>query len=502
MEDASRGPHFQVRNLGWNVAGLILPPVAAFVSIPLLMQHLGTAGFGVFSLLGAVFLYLAVLDLGLGSAALYRVSGMLARGEERGAIAHLVVTAAATSLLVGVIVAALAYQAAGWAPLLLEGQSADLQREAVQALRLLALSTPILFAGNLFVGVLSGYSRFGQVNAVRIVAGVLGTLGPAVACYWWPNLLLACAILVAVRTGVAITHFLQCFHLLRADLGAGAWPPSRHALGALLAFGGWLTVSNVLGPFMVYMDRFYLAAVRPVEEVAHYVAPYELATRVALIPAGVLPVLLPILIARWVHREVQESRMVPQLAAAIGLACAVPAALLAVLGPEIMQAWTGSQVPPSSAAALQMLAGAVLVNCVAQVFFMQLQAMGQTRLLARVHFGELLIYGLLLWPLAQHWGVLGVALAWTVRAMVDAVLLCALAVATMPPDMRAACWQVLIVTLGFGIALSASTLLPSVEWRAAGPLAMLLLLVAYRRRVMGHLSGEKLASANMAATHP
>jgi O-antigen/teichoic acid export membrane protein len=409
---------------------------------------------------------------------------MLARGESDADIAHTVVTAAAASIFIGLVVAAIAYFAAGYIPRLLAGQPARLQQQAVAGLRLLAVATPMLFAGTLFSGVLSGYRRFGQVNGVRIVASALGALGPAVASSWWPDLVVACGLLVLVRIGVAVVHLLQCLRLPAAAARTTAWPPTSQEVSALLCFGGWLTVSNVLGPFMAYMDRFYLAAVRPVEEVAHYVAPYELATRVALIPAGVLPVVFPILVARWVHRETTEPRLLAQLAAAMALGCALPAAGLAVFGPEIMRAWTGLQLSADSATVLQLLAGAVFVNCVAQVFFMQLQAMGQTHLLARVHAAELVFYALLLWSVTSRWGVVGVALAWTVRVMVDSCVLCALSSLRLPPAVRHTCWQVLAMSITFGVALSASAWLPSPMWRAIAPVALILLLVGLRRRVL------------------
>lgn len=483
------------RDLGWNAAGLALPLAAAFVSVPLLMRNFGPAGFGVFSLLGAMFAYLAMLDLGLGSAVTYRISAMLARSDPPATIIHLVTTAAFASLGIGVVVAVLAYLAADWAPSLLVSRDPILQQQAIRSMRLLAIATPVLFVGTLLSGVLTGYRRFGQVNAVRIGAGVLGTLGPAAASYFWPNLVVACAVLVVVRLGVATVHFIQCVTLLRLDARSGAWRPSHQALASLLSFGGWLTVSNVLGPFMVYLDRFYLAAVRPIEEVAHYIAPYELVTRIALIPAGVLPVLFPVLVAKWVHRDTDNSQLLVQLATAMALACALPTTLLSVFGPEIVKAWVGSQMPSSSATVLQLLAGAVFVNCVAQVFYMQLQAMGHTNLLARLHFGELILYALLLWMVTQRWGAIGVALAWAARVMIDAFLLCTLTAKKMRPEIREMCWQVLAATLAFGLVLSLSAWLPSLTWRVVGPLALGLCLIFLRRHVVRFLSGTSVITA-------
>jgi hypothetical protein len=110
--------------------------------------------------------------------------------------------------------------------------------------------------------------------------------------------------------------------------------------------------------------------------------------------------------------------------------------------------------------------------------------MGQTHLLARVHAAELVFYALLLWSVTSRWGVVGVALAWTVRVMVDSCVLCALSSLRLPPAVRHTCWQVLAMSITFGVALSASAWLPSPMWRAIAPVALILLLVGLRRRVL------------------
>jgi len=478
------------RNLRWNVAGLALPLVAAFVAIPLLMQNFGLQRFGAFSLVVAAYAYVSMLDLGLASAITFRVAEALARGEPRQSMLKLVYTAGIVVVTLGSAFAIVGWFAAGWAPLLIDGSSRELGAETVQGLRILALSLPIAFAGSLLAALLSGHSRFAQVNAVRIVSGVLFTLGPALASLWRSDIALACGILAAVRLGAAMVHLLQCRVLLRPDSDGGPWRPSHGALAALLSFGGWLTISNLVGPLMVYMDRFYLAAVRPVAEVAYYVAPYELATKLALIPAGVLPVLFPILVARWVHRSVGGSRLSVQLAAAMAVGCAVPAAALAVFGPEIMRHWMKAQVPESSAAALQVLAGAVYLNCLAQVFFMQLQAMGRTDVVAKLHLCELALYVALLWAFTERWGVVGVAVAWGVRVAVDCLFLCGFVGARTSESERRECWRVTGLAIVVGSAFSAMAWIPSVWIRAAVACLLCAVGIATRRTILAYVLGE------------
>ena len=65
----------------------------------------------------------------------------------------------------------------------------------------------------------------------------------------------------------------------------------RHALH----FGGWLSVSNLIGPLMVYADRFYLASVFPPATVAYYTVPFDTAFRATSLPQMAANALFPAL---------------------------------------------------------------------------------------------------------------------------------------------------------------------------------------------------------------
>src|SRR5690606_35858855 len=100
----------------------------------------------------------------------------------------------------------LLFLASGWLPALLSGTSPELLEEARQGLALMALAVPVVFVGTLFTGVLTAYKRFTPMNAVRVVAGILSTLGPAVLSFWQSDLALAALVIVLVRVGSTLVH--------------------------------------------------------------------------------------------------------------------------------------------------------------------------------------------------------------------------------------------------------------------------------------------------------
>ena len=64
-------------------------------------------------------------------------------------------------------------------------------------------------------------------------------------------------------------------------------------VGPLLRFGGWMTVTNIVSPFMAYLDRFLIGALISLTAVAYYVTPFEMITKLLVIPAALVGVLFP-----------------------------------------------------------------------------------------------------------------------------------------------------------------------------------------------------------------
>jgi O-antigen/teichoic acid export membrane protein len=151
--------------------------------------------------------------------------------------------------------------------------------------------------------------------------------------------------------------------------------------------------------------------------------------------------------------------------------------LLAATAPELLATWLQAVASPGTAAALQILCGGALVNCLSQVFFLQVQSLGRTKAIATVHLAQLPAYLLLLWFAAQQYGLVGVAIAWSLRTAADAILFCGMAASTVGAAARARLWRTLLATLAFGVALAGLSQIASLLARClvlAVPLGALL----------------------------
>jgi O-antigen/teichoic acid export membrane protein len=244
-----------------------------------------------------------------------------------------------------------------------------------------------------------------------------------------------------------------------------------------MRFGGWLTVSSIVAPIIVSLDRFILGSVLGLVAVAHYAAPNEIVNRLLVVPASLAGALFP----AWSTLQGRgDSERFERLAAR---ACRFLLVLLgpglvaiAALAPDLMRVWLGAEWAGDSGTALAILAVGVLANALAQIPYAVLHAVGRPDRTAIFHLIELPVHALVLWLLVRAWGVPGAALAWTLRAGLDAALLFGAAQRLAPMHGRTLRAEgvpraVLLVALLGALALAAAAI-TSGPWRWIAVLAL------------------------------
>jgi O-antigen/teichoic acid export membrane protein len=411
----------QLRHAAINLVGLGAPLAVAVVAIPPLVAALGADRFGLLTLIWAVTSYFGVFDLGLGRALTQQLAALDAStGEQRGRARALVATALALLAVLGVFAALLLAACADWGIGLVK-QVPD-RAEAVRSLLAMAVALPavVLTAG--LRGVLEARHAFGTVNAIRLPMGLFTFLGPLVVVAWAaPRLDLVAAVLSAGRVVAAIAHAVVVRRLLAAD--GGAWRCERRWLAPLATTGGWLSVSNLVSPFLGYLDRFLIAGAVSAAAVAWYAVPHELVTKLWIVPSALTSVMFPSFATQFARTPAAASAL---LARALGWVAATMVPLcvaLALLAEPLLRWWIDAAFARESARVLQILALGMIASALASVPYTAIQGAGRARTTALIHLAELPVFVAVVTGFTLAWGVVGAASAWTLRAILDAALM-------------------------------------------------------------------------------
>jgi O-antigen/teichoic acid export membrane protein len=217
-----------------------------------------------------------------------------------------------------------------------------------------------------------------------------------------------------------------------------------------------MTVSNIVGPLMVTLDRFLIAALISVGAVAYYATPYEVATKFWLIPGSVLGVMFPAFSTSSVQDRNRMVLLFNRTVKYMLLALFPLVLLVVVLAQDGLKLWLGAEFARNSVHVLQWLAVGVFINSLAQVPFALLQGVGKPDLTAKLHLAELPAYLLALYWLTKTYGIEGAAIAWTARVAVDALLLFGLARRFLPAGVTFRPQTTLLATLALAtLALAA-----------------------------------------------
>lgn len=409
------------RNTIWNLAGAGLPLLLGAVTIPYLIKNIGVEAFGILTLVWALIGYFSLFDFGLGRALTQQVAAALS-ARQHMQLPNLVKTGlwftAVTGIIGGIILAALADQLAiHWLKV-----SVLLQPSTQMALIVAAIGIPLTTMTTGLRGILEAYEDFKVVNLLRIGLGAANFGLPALSVMFIGNSLIwIVASLIAARTIVFFAHGWLVYRKLSGD-----WRRSRFnksTMRSLLSFGLWMTVSNIVSPLMVSADRFVISAVLGASMVAYYTVPFEVLIRVLIVPGALTSVLFPRLAAVMATDWPEAKRLYRKSLKVIALALLPICTLIAVTSKWTMALWLGDDFSEISWPIVSIMAIGILLNGLASLPFAAIQATGDARTTACLHILELAIYIPVLFFCLKFFGLIGAAIAWSLRAGVDLIVL-------------------------------------------------------------------------------
>lgn len=438
------------KNTVWNLAGQGIPLLVGLWAIPVLVRGLGVARFGVLTLAWALIGYSSLFDLGLSRALIKLVAEKIGDGDIDG-MSRLVWTSIVLMLATG-LVGGIAF--AFIDPWLVRNGlkiAPELQHEALISFFEIAFSIPLVVISAGFRGVLEAQQLFSLVNAIRIPLGVLTFIAPIATLYFSNSLVFIVLSLVVSR---AIGLFFQ------AAFALWSVPEMKHGiccqrslLKPLLTFGGWMTISNVIGPIMVYADRFMIGALLSMSAVAFYSTPVEVATKLWLVPAAVMGVLFPAF-SSLLREQDRLIHLYSRGANCIFAMLLPPCIVMVAFAHSAMHLWLGESFASSSAIVLEIVLAGVFINSIAQIPFGFVQAAGRPDLTAKLHLLELPAYVLMAWFLIRRFGLPGAAVAWTCRLGVELIVLSLFVNKLLPQGKRALLRVLLMAISGLGLLVA------------------------------------------------
>lgn len=409
------------KNTGWNLIGTGAPLLVGLFSVPYLVEHIGVEAFGILTLIWALIGYFSLFDFGLGRALTQQIAQRLdlpaaveIPGLARVGLLFTLITGLAGGVLLTLLAKVLAY---GWLNV-----SVQLQDAVYISLLIAAVGIPLATLTTGARGVVEAYQDFKSTNLIRIWLGA-ATFGLPVVSVWLfgPSLEWTVVALVVARLGGCVAQWISAGRKLPSQ-----WQKASvqwHLLKVLLSQGVWMTASNLIGPLVLTIDRFVIAAVVAAGAIAYYTVPSEVIVRLLIVPGALAAALFPQLASVLRQSQIEAGALYKRSLKIIAL-CMAPICLMVALGSKWgLSLWISAEFAAEAWLIASVLSLGILCNSIAYVPFAVIQAAGQARTTALVNIFVLLGYIPVLLGFVHQYGVVGAAWAWVLRAFIDMCLL-------------------------------------------------------------------------------
>jgi O-antigen/teichoic acid export membrane protein len=396
------------RNSLFSLTPTIAGVAVSILTVPLYISLAGAERYGALLIAWVLLGYFGQADFGLGRAITQRLSSMPGAGSvDRAAVVW--------SAAVG---AALVYIAAQVFFGSFFDAEASLKAEALASTWLFALCVPVIMYTGVSAGALTGLERFGIVSIGTTIGNLLSQILPLLVALFHSVELswLLAASLVGRVIGLLPVMVSMWLVFLRGQ----PVNPSLVQLRRLFSFGVWIMVTAIIGPLMTASDRVVIGgAIGPAAVVA-YSVPFQIAQRTVMLPMAVVQALFPRLAS---HTAEQAATLGKDAVVLVGQMYAFVVIGLICLAEPLLRMWLGDGLDQRSILVGQIALIGFWVNALANVPYAHLHARGNSRFTALVHLAELPLYCAMLYGFGIWLGLAGIALAFSLRALIDCVIM-------------------------------------------------------------------------------
>lgn len=476
------------KHTAYNLLGALLPIALSLLTIPIYIRTVGDARYGVLAVVWAFLGYFGLFDLGLGTATAQRVAAL--RNATPQAVATTFWTALAMNGALGAVGGLMIWPISTYFFGQVISMGADLRSELASALPWLMLAVPLMTLTGVLGGALQGRAQFLELNLISVASTFLFQTFPLfIAFAHGPDLAWLLPSVILTRLLSFSVLFWRCkLHVFQNHAPSFSCDQAK----SLLRFGGWVTITALVGPLMVVLDRFVIGATLDAKAVTYYTVPFSLAERSNVLPAALTTALFPRLaMASGADGRELATRAIRTLAAVM-----TPVMLIALLlVAPFFRLWINPEFAAKANVTAQILLLGHWINGLAFVPYAQLQATGRPDVTAKFHIAELIPYLMLLYVGLHFWGLPGAAAAFSLRTCGDCVLLM-FAAGALPRAIEILKAPVALLLAAIAVALGSETGC-SMWWLASSGLLLTTLGWSWRNvpldvRELGILTVKKL----------
>lgn len=399
----------------WALLGQVLILAASLLCTPFVIRSLGAEAYGLLALVTLIVTYMSFADVGMANASTRFASAAHSEGSptrEAAAVWTSLAISGVPSAIVALAVTALAGPITGFfnvPPHLAAATRAGIVVAcATFVLRnaIGVLNTPLLV--RLRVGVnsiITTACSIAQIVAVPIVLALGGGLEHAIG---------VSLVVTAANLVVTVAVSARLLPELRRPAIA------RDLLRPLLTFGGGMVAAWIMALVLVNFEKLMVARDLSAASLAYYTVAHTLGSIAATAPRAMSGSLLPAFTSYRQRAATEDLQRLYAHYQQVTLLWMVPvAAVMTTVSRPFLTVWAGPDYGEQSAPLFAVIIVGVTAQLLGHAPREVLKAAGRPDLLARCIAYQVVPHLVGAWCLIQWLGLLGAAIAWTLRTVLD-----------------------------------------------------------------------------------
>jgi O-antigen/teichoic acid export membrane protein len=401
------------RNIIANLVGQVGTAALGILATPLFFEFFGPDRYGVILFFTTLLTLIAFIDIGLGSAFVWRISAKHADSRSREQTSRLLSWAmlyyvASSITLGGLMIVGSEWIVTEWLTI-----PSKIHHDAILGLKIWGVAVMFRWPITLLSGVLNGLERQTALNQITL-AGTFVRIALAIGVAKWIGshiYLYSMTFLV-----VSVLEFLSIIYAITREspLRITFLFPNKRALRELALFSGGIALTSLAAWFIKTIDMFIIGGRVPIAEFSVYQTTFSLLTGFTLIAAAVMRAFYP----RMSAESQQPEKVAAAFYRATGLIAltVVPAACVFVLNAElILTYWIRSEEiasRPNNILLFQITTIAMAINAIMQGPQILAWSSGNSRLTANSNLIAVIFFVPSLFFLINNFGIVGGGIAW------------------------------------------------------------------------------------------
>ncbi len=401
----------------WTLAGQILPLFVALVSTHFVIRFLGSEGYGILILVGLIPNYFAFADFGMGIASTKFGSEAYGQGERKKE-GEIVRTATLIALLTALVFAVPMFVFSHWIISEWFKVHENFQTSASIALKITSVS--------FVLGILASVLNTPQLARLRMD---LNTLVNAA-----PKILMAIATPLVLYLGgfiveaVWVAFFAAVVIFVGTVFTSGRLLPELYAstinrsyFKPLLKFGGGWLIAMIAAILLSNVEKLLLARYVSVQSLAYYSIAFTFANMATMFSQSMTQSLVPAFSQLLAPEKRIEFDTLFARSIRLNLIWLLPAIMfMCVVAKPFFTIWAGAEFGRESSIPFYVLLFGLFFNILAYIPHSTITASGRTDVFAKLYWIELVLYlSMAVW-LVNSYQIIGAAMAWSLRVIIDA----------------------------------------------------------------------------------